>query len=99
MKALLPLLFVLSIGCASVPVIPAITQTDTLLDSGILSPAHVVTVAEKKQIKAILTADKAEIKKEQKAAVSNAFWSKWGKIGAGILFLFIILAGIKKALF
>lgn len=99
MKAFLPLLFVLAIGCASVPVIPAITQTDALLDSGILSPAHVVTVAEKKQIKAVLTADKTEIKKEQKATASNAFWSKWGKIGAGVLVLLVVLVGIKKALF
>lgn len=97
MKYLMPFLFALSIGCASVPVIPAIAQTDALIGSGIFSPAHVVTVSEKKDTVKVLTANKVEIKKLQKEVDYESFWSKWGKIGAGILVLFIVLAGIKKA--
>ena len=99
MKRLCPILFILALGCASVPTVPAMTQLDDVIKSGVLSPTHEITKAEKITIKAALVESKKELQQAEKKNKSLSFWSYWGKIGASVLFIFILLAGIKKALF
>lgn len=106
MRYAIPFLFALSIGCASMPITQAERQTDAILGGDILKPDHVVTVADKTQIRTALKTDVAVIHQEQAAAVtaekqaaSNAVWAHRGKVGAwigagiGILLLLGIILG------
>lgn len=90
-------------GCQTLQPTQTERKIDAVIDSGILSDSHVVSITDKVQIKAVLVAAKTEISAEQSAVITaqkqEAAYKTWafrGKVatGVGIFVGFIFLIGI-----